>query len=73
MRTKKYQTLKIKNCDQNFLDLIHNSINDGVYRCGFARNQSAYEKASKNLFSALNEVENSLKKNQLIAKTQKSF
>jgi len=60
----KYQTLNIKDCNQKFLDLIHHSINDGVYRCGFARNQSAYEKASKNLFSALNEVENSLQKNK---------
>ena len=60
----KYQALNIKNCNQKFLDLIHNSINDGVYRCGFARNQSAYEKASKNLFAALNEVENSLKRNK---------
>jgi len=60
----KYQTLNIKDCDQKFLDLIHNKINDGVYRCGFARNQSAYEKASKNLFAALNEVENSLNKNK---------
>ena len=44
------------------MDLIDKNINDGVYRCGFARNQSAYEKASKNLFAALNEIENSLKK-----------
>jgi len=60
----KYQTLNIKDCDQEFLDLIHNNINDGVYRCGFARNQSAYEKASKKLFTALEEVENSLSKNK---------
>ena len=60
----KYQPLSIKNCNQKFLDLIHNRINDGVYKCGFARNQSAYEKASKNLFAALNEIENSLKKNK---------
>jgi Predicted glutathione S-transferase len=37
---------------------------DGVYKCGFARNQSAYEKASKNLFAAINEVENLLQKNR---------
>ena len=60
----KYQVSNIKNCNQKFLDLIHKSINNGVYRCGFARNQSAYEKASKNLFAALNEVENSLKKHK---------
>ena len=60
----KYQALNIRNCNQKFLDLIHNNINDGVYRCGFARNQSAYEKASKNLFKALYKVENSLQKNK---------
>ena len=60
----KCQALNIKNCNQKFLDLIHNSINDGVYRCGFARNQSAYEKASKNLFTALNEVENTISRNK---------
>ena len=57
-------TNRIKNCNQKFLDLINNCINDGVYKCGFARNQSAYEKASQNLFTALNEVENLLEKNK---------
>ena len=60
----KYKTLSIKNCNQKFLDLINNGINDGVYKCGFARNQSAYEKASQNLFTAINEVENLLDKNK---------
>ena len=60
----KDSTLRINDCNQKILDLIHNNINDGVYKCGFARNQSSYEKASKNLFSALNEVENSLQKNK---------
>ena len=60
----KCQTLNIKECNQKVLDLIHNKINDGVYRCGFARNQSAYEQASKNLFAALNYIENSLHENK---------
>ena len=59
-----YPTLIIKECNQKILDLINNSINDGVYKCGFARNQSAYENASQNLFAAINEVENFLKKNK---------
>ncbi len=57
-------TLKIKDCNQKLLDLIHNNINDGVYRCGFARNQSAYEKASKNLFAALNKIEDRISLNK---------
>ncbi len=60
----KYQTLNIQDCNQKFLDLIHNNINDGVYKCGFARNQTAYEKASKNLFAALNEVEITMNRNK---------
>jgi len=60
----KIQILTIKDCNQKFLDLINNSINDGVYKCGFARNQSAYENASRNLFAAINEVENFLQKNE---------
>ncbi len=54
----------IKNCDKDTLDLIHSDINDGVYKCGFARNQSSYERASKSLFSALIEIENKLDKNE---------
>ena len=60
----RYQILTIKDCNQKFLDLVNNSINDGVYKCVFARNQSAYEKASQNLFTAINEVENLLEKNK---------
>ena len=60
----KYQTLSIRSCNQKLLDLINKSINDGVYKCGFARNQSAYENASKNLFAAINEIENLLQKNK---------
>ena len=44
-------------------ELIHYSINNGVYKCGFARNQIAYEKASRNLFSSLDKVDCLLKEN----------
>jgi len=60
----KYQSLRIKDCNQKFLDLINNSINDGVYKCVFDRNKSEYDKASKNLFEAINEIENLLQKNK---------
>ena len=40
--------------------IIQNNINDGVYKCGFARNQDAYNKASKNLFNSLRLVESNL-------------
>jgi len=47
----------------NWQNLIQENINNGVYKCGFARNQKAYEKASKDLFSALNIVEEHLQSN----------
>ena len=37
--------------------LIQENINNGVYKCGFARNQKAYEKASQDLFSSLDTIE----------------
>ncbi|MDC3232291.1 glutathione binding-like protein [Prochlorococcus sp. AH-716-A09] len=51
------KTLQISKCDQDLLEIIHSDINNGVYKCGFARNQISYEKASKNLFEALNKIE----------------
>ena len=57
------QSLQIKNCDQKLLNLIHFHINDGVYKCGFARNQSSYERASESLFMALRQIEKKLDKN----------
>ena len=57
------KTLKINNCDQDLLIEIQNEINNGVYKCGFARNQRSYEKASKTLFEALNKIEKKLDKN----------
>ena len=44
-------------------NLIQENINNGVYKCGFSRNQKAYEKASEDLFSNLNVIEESLKSN----------
>jgi len=36
---------------------VYKNINNGVYQCGFATTQAAYEKAFEQLFSALDEVE----------------
>ena len=41
-------------------ELLQENVNDGVYRCGFARNQTAYNQAESALFAALEEVERSL-------------
>ncbi|CAE18680.1 Glutathione S-transferase C terminus [Prochlorococcus marinus subsp. pastoris str. CCMP1986] len=57
------KTLQIRKCDQDLLEIIHSDINNGVYKCGFARNQISYEKASKNLFEALTIIEKKFDKN----------
>ena len=40
--------------------LLQPAVNDGVYRCGFARTQDAFERAETALFAALQRVDTSL-------------
>ena len=54
---------KLYDCDQDLLEMIQADINNGVYKCGFARNQRSYEKASKVLFKALSKIDKKLAKN----------
>jgi putative glutathione S-transferase len=39
---------------------IYNSVNNGVYRCGFAQTQEAYNQAGDELFTTLDEIEAAL-------------
>ncbi|THF64976.1 glutathione S-transferase family protein [Pseudothauera nasutitermitis] len=39
---------------------VHENVNDGVYRCGFARSQAAYGLAVRRLFGALDRIERRL-------------
>ncbi len=57
------KALQISTCDKDLLEIIHSDINNGVYKCGFARNQISYEEASKNLFEALTIIEKNFDKN----------
>lgn len=36
---------------------VYEAVNDGVYRCGFAKTQQAYEASFRKLFAALDELE----------------
>eukprot|EP00250_Pteridium_aquilinum_P007136 c16919_g1_i2 orf=528-1484(+) len=45
---------------------IYNSINNGVYRCGFARQQKPYDEAVHELFNALDKCEGILEKQRYI-------
>jgi putative glutathione S-transferase len=41
-------------------DLVYATVNNGVYRCGFASTQEAYEEAFDQLFSSLDELDRRL-------------
>jgi len=45
---------------------VYPNVNDGVYKCGFATTQSAYEQAYDNLFNALDKLEVTLSKSRYL-------
>ncbi|WP_380167249.1 glutathione S-transferase C-terminal domain-containing protein [Jannaschia sp. R86511] len=45
---------------QPLIDAVYADVNNGVYRCGFATEQDAYEQAYDRLFSRLDELERRL-------------
>lgn len=47
-------------------DWIYPGINDGVYKCGFAKSQSAYDEAVTTLFESLDRVEEILSKQRYL-------
>ncbi|VAW85961.1 Glutathione S-transferase, omega [hydrothermal vent metagenome] len=49
---------------------VYKNINNGVYQCGFATTQAAYEKAFEQLFSALDEVELRLSQQRYLVGSQ---
>jgi glutathionyl-hydroquinone reductase len=51
-------------------DLVYANINNGVYRCGFARSQAAYEAAYDALFATLDELEVRLGRQRYLAGPQ---
>lgn len=49
---------------------IYHTVNNGVYRCGFAQTQSAYEQACNELFTTLDEVDAVLETNRYLCGEQ---
>ncbi|MGQ9427325.1 glutathione S-transferase family protein [Gilvimarinus sp. F26214L] len=47
-------------------ELVYHNINNGVYKAGFATSQKAYEEAYKELFSALDQVEDILSRQRYL-------
>ena len=47
-------------------DKIYQSVNNGVYRCGFAQTQAAYDSACSELFAVLDEIDRSLLMNRYL-------
>jgi putative glutathione S-transferase len=49
---------------------VYANVNNGVYRCGFAGTQDAYEAAARRLFGALDELEARLSRTRYLAGTE---
>jgi putative glutathione S-transferase len=49
---------------------IYGTVNNGVYRCGFAQTQSAYEQACKELFVTLDEIDAVLQTQRFLCGSQ---
>ncbi|MGF1908317.1 glutathione S-transferase family protein [Vibrio kasasachensis] len=61
---------KLRSLIDEWNDYIYPNINNGVYRCGFASSQDAYEQAYDNLFNALDKVERYLQTHRYLAGNQ---
>jgi len=48
-------------------ELVYECVNNGVYRCGFATTQAAYERAFGRLFGALDQLEDRLSRERYLA------
>jgi putative glutathione S-transferase len=51
-------------------DLVYSDVNNGVYRCGFARSQAAYEAAYDALFETFDELEARLSRQRYLVGRQ---
>lgn len=47
----------LQDCLDRWNEKIYPAVNNGVYRCGFAQTQAAYEQACRELFTVLDEID----------------
>jgi putative glutathione S-transferase len=47
-------------------DKIYHAVNNGVYRCGFSQTQEAYDRACQELFTTLDELDQTLANNRYL-------
>ena len=65
-----YYPIALRDAIDQINAFVYDHINNGVYRCGFATTQSAYEKAFDQLFAALDEVEQRLSQQRYLVGDQ---
>ena len=61
-----YYPAELKDKIDEINEFVYTSINNGVYKCGFAQSQEAYEKAFDSLFTALDKTESILSKQRYL-------
>ncbi|GAB1541672.1 glutathione S-transferase family protein [Scytonema sp. NUACC21] len=57
---------ELKQTIDRWNDVIYTNVNNGVYRCGFAQTQEAYDRACNELFSTLDEIDSVLSKKRYL-------
>ena len=68
--TENYYPEALKEQIDKWNSLVYNNINNGVYRCGFAKSQEAYNEAFDQLYEALNIVEDQLSQTKFLTGDQ---
>lgn len=65
-----YYPLALQNEIDEINEFVYHHLNNGVYRAGFARTQSAYESAYQDVFQALDLLESRLSRRRYLALVQ---
>jgi glutathionyl-hydroquinone reductase len=69
-RDEDYYPARLRQAIDEINTLIYNNVNNGVYRCGFATSQPAYERAFDRLFHSLDELEQRLARQRYLVGSQ---